>query len=53
MRPGKQSFRPNLIVELLDQVSLNEGPHDSQSGKGLEVEQGKANPAEMRQGLDI
>lgn len=52
MRPGKQSFVLQK-VELLDQVSLNKGPHDSQSGIGLEVEQGKVNPAEMRQGLDI
>lgn len=52
MRPGEQSF-VLWKVELLDQVSLNEGPHDSQSGKGLEVEQGKAKPAETRQELDI
>lgn len=52
MRPGEQSF-VLWKVELLDQASLNKGLHASQSGKGLELEQGKAKPAETRRGLDI
>lgn len=37
-------------AELLDQVSLSRGLHDSQSGKAMELEQ---KPKETRLGLDI